>query len=103
MEINDIYNNSQYNLRSEINEDIDADNNFWGVDEWPNPGGWDGELVDEGHYEEVTYCHRHFFIGPRHCHTETVWDSDLNWYDGFKQLAKLEGVNEDEIKSARVC
>ena len=40
LEVNNILQNSKYNLRSDISEDIDADNNYWGVDEWPNPGGW---------------------------------------------------------------
>ena len=74
LEANDIFQNSQYNLKNDINEDIDAVNNYWGVNAWPNPGGWNG----------VWHCHPKWY----NCHS----------HDGFKQLAKLEGVTEDEIK-----
>lgn len=73
LEQNNILNNSEYNLKNDTKHFLDADDNYWGVDYWPNPGGWDG----------VWHCHPKWY----NCHH----------HDGFKDLAKLEGVNEGEI------
>ena len=89
---NNIHDNSKYNLNNDIKNVLTAHSNYWGVDHWPNPGGWDGEWVDEGYSE--TYCHSHWPFGY-HCHT--VWHSDWNYYEGYKELAKLEGVEKSEI------
>ena len=89
VEWNNIFDNDVYNLKNATRHFLDAKNNYWGVDYWPNPGGWNGELVDEGY----DYC-KLWWRG------NCVWwghHYDLHWYDGFKDLANLEGVNKDEI------
>jgi len=66
---NHIVQNSKYNIDNDTYYCLDASGNYFGVTEWPNPGGWDG-----------------------------YWDWwTWSWVPGFKQLAKLNGVQYCEV------